>query len=178
MGHPQVNPAELKQWLDLAKSGDETAFSRIIELTQDHLFRFCFYVCGDRQRSEDLCQETYIKALTRLESVDDAHHFMGWLFRVAKNHFIDSTRSAASKAVSVDVTQLDSLSTNDDQDQVMVVRECMAQLSEEERMVIVLVDSEGHSYSEAAEIIGITEESLKSRLHRARKAFVKIFNKS
>lgn len=181
MGYPSVDLKSIEKWLPLAKKGDETALGMLIELTQSHLFRFSLYLCNDRQRAEDLCQEAYIKTLDRLESIEDPAKLLPWMFQVIKNQFIDYTRSAKSKESSFE-DEGDSSeiveSTTSSPDTTLTVRACLAKMSEDHRVVIILVDSEGHSYSEAAQMIGITEEALKSRLFRARKEFLEIFQKS
>ena len=181
MGHPSVDPHELKKWFDLAKDGDETGLSRLIDLTQDHLFRFCFYVCGNRTKTEDLCQEVFIKVLGNLDSIEDSTKFMPWLFRVAKNHFIDTVRSPKSKETSIETQEAKGgfIESVESSPQVALeVREALNQLSDEERAVILLVDSEGYSYAEGARILGISEEAFKSRTFRARKSFIEIYSKN
>lgn len=181
MGYPSVDLQSIEKWLVLAKKGDETALGMLIELTQGHLFRFSLYLCHDRQRAEDLCQDAYLKTLNRLDSIEEASKLLPWMFQVIKNQFIDYTRSAKSKETSFedegDSSEIVESSTSSP-DTTLAVRACLAKLTEDHRLVIVLVDSEGYSYSEAAQLIGITEEALKSRLFRARKEFLEIYQKS
>jgi RNA polymerase sigma-70 factor (ECF subfamily) len=61
--------------------------------------------------------------------------------------------------------------------QAAEIAEVLGKLEPEARIAILLVDMEGHSYTEAAEIIGISESALRSRLHRARQAFIGEYEK-
>ena len=176
MGHPSIDHASIAKWLPRAKQGDETALGMLIDLTQDHLFRFCMYLCNNPSQAEDLCQETFLKCLDRLESVQDEKGLLPWLFKIAKNQFIDFTRSARPKEEGLG--EQAEMAQNTESDVILTVRECLSRLTPEERIVLVLVDSEGCSYREAAQVVGITEEALKSRVFRARKAFLRLFEKS
>lgn len=180
MGHPVADTTEISKWFKRAQKGDETAISRLIDLTQTHLYRFCLYLTNDPQKAEDITQETLIKVLENLDSIEDPTKLMSWLFRAAKNRFIDGVRSPQAKEISTEgenETAFEPEPSQVDTDTVLGVRNALAALTEDERAVLVLIDSEGHTYEEAAQVIGITEEAVRSRLHRARKAFLKIFSK-
>ena len=179
MGTPSVDLKELTRWFKLAQKGDETALSKLIDLTQDHLYRFCVYLSNDTVLAEELSQDTLIKACENLKKIEDPSKFMSWMFTAARNRFIDLKRSPKAKEVSVegeDGTVHEPEPSQVETDTVLGVRYALAELSEDERTVLVLIDSEEYSYAEAAQIIGITEEAVRSRLHRARKALLKVFS--
>lgn len=174
---------DLSRYVQLAQKGDEQGFALLIDATQDSLFRFCFYLSGNRQLAEDLCQECFVRALEQIKSLKDPASFKGWLLRMAKNLFLDHVRSPRNRP-SDPVETLDEGAEQAQRTESMPVaelslqvRQALESLAPEERLSILLVDLEGQSYAEAAEVIGITEEALRSRLHRARKAFVKNFSR-
>jgi RNA polymerase sigma-70 factor (ECF subfamily) len=161
----------------LAQAGDEAGFTRLIEMTQHRLYRFCLYLCHNGPMAQDLCQEAYVRALEHITTLKEPSQFYSWLLKTAKNLFLDHAKSPRNKnSVALDDVNEAALgSRGEDRASVLAVRQALGAIRPEERMVILLVDMEGHSYKEAAEVIGITENALRSRLHRAREAFLKVY---
>jgi len=162
-----------------AKDGDENALSLLIERSQTRLYRFCLYLTGDPRLSEDLCQDTYVKVLEKLKSLRRAGDFHGWLYRTAKNLYIDQWRRARRH----EPLPLDSLEEHRDPpsermpDLVLEIRAALACLDLENQLLLLLIDQQGHSYKEAAEILGLSEAAVTSRIHRVRKAFLEAYKK-
>ncbi len=73
-----VDPGDLEKLVLQAQAGDQDAFSSLIEATQNRLFRFCVYLCGDRTLAEDICQETLLRAFSRLSSLTKTQSFLDW----------------------------------------------------------------------------------------------------
>src|SRR4051812_10104181 len=169
-----------------ARKGSPEALSTLVEAVQPRLFRFSFYLTGNRAKAEDLCQETLVKALSNIKKVKEPSKFISWLFKAAKNQFLDDVKAARNReSESLDTpdddgvsiaTHSDALKSDPQQEGLAAVHQALSKLDEEDRFVLLLVDMEEHSYQEAAEIIGITEAAVRSRLHRARKAFEEIFS--
>ena len=168
----------IKDIIDRAKVGDESAFKEIVVLYKDELFRFLVHLTRDQQVASEILQETFLKVLTKIDKVHNPEQFKSWLFRTAKNMFIDMTRKTARRpSVSMDqVGELEAESMDTDKEyRVQLLQRAIAELPEKERLIIVCVDLEQRSYKEASEIIGISESALKSRLFRARKSLKEIF---
>lgn len=159
--------------------GDQQAFGTLIGLTQHRLFKFCLYLCGDRVVAEDLCQEAYLRAYNRMDSLTKAESFLDWLFRIAKNLFIDHLRSGQSRESELDEEQLESLGAEtSDLSEILAVHKSLAQFETDDRYLLLLVDYEGRTYQEAAEMMGISEDAVRSRLFRLRQAFLEKWNKA
>ncbi|MBN8555535.1 MAG: RNA polymerase sigma factor [Deltaproteobacteria bacterium] len=158
-----------------AKAGDRSAFSELIDLYQTALFRFCFYLCRDQSRAEDLSQNTLIKAFEKIHKLQEAEKFRPWLFQIARHEFLDFVRSHKREEIRP-IADDEVVQTPHEQD--LEVREILAALDSDSQICLVLVDMEGYSYAEAAEIIGISEDALRSRLHRARKEFLDKYEKT
>ena len=172
------NNPPIKDIIDRAKAGDESAFKEIVVLYKDELFRFLVHLTRDQQVASEILQETFLKVLTKIDKVHNPEQFKSWLFRTAKNMFIDMTRKTARRpSVSMDqVGELEAESMDTDKEyRVQLLQRAIAELPEKERLIIVCVDLEQRSYKEASEIIGISESALKSRLFRARKSLKEIF---
>lgn len=182
---PDTREPDWAKLVTAAQKGDQAAISELVEAAQPRLYRFCFYLCGNRPKAEDLAQEAFVKTLSNLKKIKEPARFISWLFRATKNHFLDEAKAARNReSESIDApddeggsaqTRAEALKTEATQEGMAAVRQALSRLSQEDRFVLLLVDMEERSYQEAADIIGISEAAVRSRLHRARKAFEEIF---
>ncbi|WP_413288101.1 RNA polymerase sigma factor [Bdellovibrio sp. HCB337] len=168
---------EIVRLVAKVQGGDESARGPLIQLTQNRLYKFCLLLCHNKELAEDLCQETFIKAFRNIQTIQNPAVFYGWMCQVAKNLFIDHTRSASSKD-HVSDESLGDVAGRSDMDVVLSVQKVLSQFEPEDRFLLMLVELEGHSYKEAGEITGLTEDAVRSKLHRLRSLFIKKFNKS
>jgi RNA polymerase sigma-70 factor (ECF subfamily) len=138
------------------------------------LWSFCLRLTGnDRQRAEDIVQETMLRAWRHPESLDETRGSVrGWLFTVARHIFIDQVRSRRSHPEVV--TALPPERPGDDStDQLLltwVVAEALSTLSPDHRAVLVECYYRGRPVAEAAERLGVPPGTVKSRAHYALKA--------
>jgi RNA polymerase sigma-70 factor (ECF subfamily) len=169
-------PSDLVQ---AAMDGDQSALSLLIERTQPHLYRFCLYLTGDPRLSEDLCQDTYLKVLEKLKSLREPADFQGWLYRTAKNRYIDQWRRAKRReAAPLDqVRERQGAPAEPMPDLVLQIRSALACLDPESQVLLLLIDQQGCSYREACEILGISEAAVTSRIHRVRRSFWEAYEK-
>ncbi len=166
--------------IDNLMNGDTAAQGTLVELTQNRLYRFSLYLCGNRELAQDLCQDAYIKVFRSISTLKDPAAFMGWLFRIAKNVFLDRCDSQGRQQVGFKEDLAKSLEAElkeEDLDLAIGVRRVLETLEPEDRLLILSVDLEGLSYSEAAELIGVSEMAVRSRLHRLRDELIKKFKK-
>ena len=139
----------------------------------DRLFRAAWALCGSREDAEDLVQETYERVLRRPRLVrreDD----LGYLYRTLRNTYFNARR-AASRRPQV-AAQLDDVRTASARPEVQpeqaaetnLVFEAVAGLPQPLREALVAVDLLGLSYAEAGKALGVHENTIPSRLARAR----------
>lgn len=166
--------ADLEARVRAAQNGDEAALTSLIEETQTRLFRFLFLRGADSALASDLCQDTYLYAFEHLAELREPGAFMRWLFQIARHKFLDHRRSPRNQAYD-DAAALGTLFPQD-AELTTRIRQAMGRLEEPDREVVLLIDLEGYSYGEAAEIIGVSEAAVTSRLRRARASFNKYFN--
>jgi RNA polymerase sigma-70 factor (ECF subfamily) len=140
---------------------------------RDQLYRVAFSWCHDPALADDLVQETLAKALTKGHQLRDRERLEPWLFRVLSNCWKDYLR-ARREMQDIDDVVLASPDTPADnygeQQLVDRVRVGVAQLPLGQRQVLTLVDLEGFSYAEVAEVLQIPIGTVMSRLNRARTA--------
>lgn len=164
---------KLKILVPLALKKEAKAQAQIIELTQNRLFKFCMLLGNNRELAEDLCQEAYIKAFDQLHKLNAADTFYPWLCQIAKNLFFDFKRKQKEKLSEAEEIK-NTQTQNSDLDEIIQVQRVLAVLEPEDRYLLLLIDLEGLSYKETAEQLKISEEAVRSRLHRIRQEFLKI----
>ncbi len=149
---------------------DRQAFGQLVEAYQQPLRRFLLNLTlGNSALSDDLAQETIIKAYVGLRGFKGIASFSTWLYRIAYNVFYDNTRrqhfteDITSKAVQ------NKPSPRHDSDLQMDIHEALKILKEEERTCIILQMMEGQSIDQIAAITGMAEGTVKSHLSRGKK---------
>lgn len=157
--------------------GDRTAITELIESIQDELFKFCFYLTKDRTQAEDFCQQTLLNAIENISSLKDPLKFKSWVFQSARNLFLDSRKRYEERMTEPSKDEFNSVI--DEQASAteinLQIRRSLDELPDEDRLVLVLVDLNGMSYKEAAEIMNLSEASVTTRVFRARQLFIKKF---
>ena len=151
----------------------------------DRLFRAAWALSGSRDEAEDLVQETFARVLARPRVVRDGGD-LAYLLGALRNTFISRRRDAARRPIAARI-ELEMLSLPDprsgdnaplaaiEADEVLSV---VAALPDEFREALVAIDIAGLSYREAAELAGVGEGTITSRLFRARARVAKSFSGS
>jgi RNA polymerase sigma-70 factor (ECF subfamily) len=159
-----------RRTLARARRGDQHAFAALVRQHDDGLRALAYRLLGDRDRMDDALQEAYAKAFRALPRFREDAAVGTWLYRIAYNACIDELERTR------DVVPLDSIREQPDPrpslSDALSARSSLAhalgRLSAEDRAAVVLVDAEGFDYKAAAEILGVPEGTIGSRLNRAR----------
>lgn len=163
---------ELKTLVPLALENDQRAQAKIIDLTQNRLFKFCVLLGHNRELAEDLCQEAYIKAFANLKKLDTPESFYPWLCQIAKNLFFDHTRKQKEKLGDGEGDDEGS-STESNMEDIIQVQKVLKSFDPADRFMLLMIELEGMSYKETADQLKTTEDAVRSKLHRLRQEFVK-----
>ncbi|MBQ8672487.1 MAG: sigma-70 family RNA polymerase sigma factor [Bacteroides sp.] len=146
------------------------AFDRLVGKYQSSIRRFFLNLtCGDRLLSDDLAQETFIKAYTHIASFKNLSSFSTWLFRIAYNAFYDYLRSQ-KETEELDTSRIDARHYTEQQDigRQMDIYQALATLKDAERSCITLFYMEDCSIEKIAGIMGCPAGTVKSHLSRAK----------
>jgi len=162
-------------WVEQARKGDQGAFEMLYRSHRDRIYALCWRLCGgDAALAEDLLQEAFVRAWTKLHLFRGDSAFGTWLHRLAANVVL-SDRRIRLRRVRVE-TQMDEVVERTMQGASDVtagladdLERAIAALPERARTVLVLYDIEGYPHAEIAEITGMAEGSSKAQLHRARR---------
>lgn len=151
-----------------AQKGNRDSLVALVKRIHDRLYRFCLYLTGNIPLAQDLCQETYLKLLEKIDTLQDPDRVIVWLFRISRNQFLDYLRSPKSKPTGSLETLGSFAASGGDHSQLLLVSQALDQLSPEDRFLALLIYLEGQTYQEAAEIVGITEDAVRCRVYRMR----------
>ncbi len=161
-----------------AQAGDPEAFHYLFLRFAKPVLSFVYNLVGDRQRAEELTQETFIRAYRGLGSIRNAGQFSTWLFGIARNVVREAVRERYRHSPNVALDDPLALSVADGRpgaDEELAatelgrtIRRALSSLSEDFRTVFVLKVLHQLSYDEIASITGASVGKLKTDLHRAR----------
>ncbi len=164
---------ELKLISRCVLADDRRAFGELVEAYQPRLRRFFMNLTlGDEYLSDDLAQETFIKAYIELRSFRGMSRFGTWLFRIGYNEFYSYKRSEHA-TTNLDHAPERASSPVDSSEISMDVKVAMAQLSEIERTVVTLFYIDDMPVKQIATITGLNQSTLRSHLHRAKEKMAK-----
>ena len=171
----------------LARQGRETAFRDLIGRYQRPVFSLIFRLVRDRERAEDLSQDTFIKVLNALDRYDPAYKFSSWIFKIAHNTALDHLRKKEPETLSLEGSPHAETASEAEASMVTVagdeqspedytaqrelsgvLEQAIAKLRPEYKTAIVLCHLEGRAYEEIAEIMEVPLGTVKTYIHRAR----------
>ncbi len=178
-----MNDSE-KQLLERARAGDTAALEALLEHHQAQVYRFGMKMCRDPEDAKDILQETLIALARGVREFRATSSLSTWLYTVARNACVKKRRRskfAPQSELSLDeragVERAELVSSAPGPDDIVDGRDvqqallrAFERLEPSSREVLVLRDSEGLTAAEVAEVLGISVEAVKSRLHRARVA--------
>ena len=172
-------------------AGKPGAFDRFVDVFRSKVFQYSLMMCGHREDAEEVAQDALFKVFENFDQLREPEHIKSWVFRIARNACLMKRRKsvfAPTQELSLDdflpqfsgdgeqrrLEIADWSALPDDQalrgEMQRVLRQAIEELPENFRAVILLRDVEELSTGETAQILDITEENVKTRLHRARLA--------
>ncbi len=155
-------------------AGDAEAFGELFRRQSDRLWAVALRTCRDREDAADALQDAMISAFRRAETFRGTAKVSTWLHRIVVNACLDRLRHRKAKAtVPLPDAEAD-MGTPDRRDRIsehvtrMTVMAAVARLPDEQRLALTLVDLEGWSVDDAAQILGVPPGTVKSRCFRGR----------
>ncbi|MDR2982384.1 MAG: sigma-70 family RNA polymerase sigma factor [Puniceicoccales bacterium] len=176
--------------LERARAGDVAAFNQLVVLYQDRIFSKVFSLLRNRQDAEEITQDTFIRAQRGLVSFRGTASFSTWLYQIATNlarnrywYWWRRKRDASMSLDSpfgeeCDMTLSDVIAdgemtpaeTTVNNEFIDRVAECMSELKEAHREILVMRNVKNMAYEDIAENLGLSIGTVKSRIARAREA--------
>ncbi|MFN2432670.1 MAG: RNA polymerase sigma factor [Gemmatimonadota bacterium] len=166
-----------------ALAGSERAFRTLVERYQRGVLSLVARIVGNREDAEDVAQEAFVKAFTKLDTFDPAYKFSNWLFKIAHNTALDALRKRGSEPAPApsDDAEADPLEriadprapAPDESAELAEFRTdveaALGRLRPEYRAVVVLRHLEGRAYEDIADILELPLGTVKTFLFRARR---------
>ncbi|MBQ3046324.1 MAG: RNA polymerase sigma factor [Clostridia bacterium] len=178
----EVNKQRIAELVTRLQSGDDSAFKELYGLTNERAYFVALEFTKNKQDAEDILQESYMKALSRIKELDKPESFSSWLNQIVANKSKDFLKKKKPMLFNSDeeetnVTELlpdenTEFSPEDNLDQSELqktVMEVLDELSEEKRACVLMMYFEELSVGEIAETLEIPEGTVKTRLFSARK---------
>lgn len=188
---PYPQPVEDVQLARDLLAGNAGAFDRFVTLFRSKLFNYSFLVCRQREDAEEIAQETLLRVFQCLGQLKDPERLKAWVFRIARNACLMKRRKsvfAPDRELSLDEFMPKSSQENGHrkieiadwsalpEDRALkaelgrALDAAIGELPEIYKTVLLLRDVEDLTTEETAEVLDITTDTVKTRLHRARLA--------
>lgn len=190
---PSAHGTEARERFDEAfvvrlRRKDERAFSELVLAYEARVYRLAWRMLGSAGEAEDLSQEVFVQVWKSIDGFRGDSQLGTWLYRItinlAKNRALylsrrrreshsefETSEALGARELGSGVTVGETKRPDQEvaaRELERIVSECLTALDAEHREVLVLRDVENLSYEEVAEITGLVQGTLKSRLHRAR----------
>jgi len=171
-----------------AQAGDEAAFREIVEHYQSKVFSIIHGIVRQRNDVEDIAQQVFTKVFFSIRNFDFRSSLITWIYKITVNECFDYLRKKKVRKLVYEsdlsedeVRRVENTEPSVDRqpraDETLARRDyvmkLMTRVSEEERMLLMLKEVEGHSVEELAQITGMNENTIKVKLFRARQKLVK-----
>lgn len=164
-------------WILRAQRGDQRAFGDLVRAYQRPVYNLAYRMLGDARAAEDAAQEAFLRAYQHLREYQPGRKFANWLLSITSHYCIDQLRRRRATTLSLEGSHLPETLGNghpgpeyvvERQERDLVMQQMLAQLSPDHRAIVALRYWHELSYREIAQVVGISEGAVKSRLFRAR----------
>ena len=160
-------------------AGTVRALDELYRRYRGPVLNYLYQLSGSADTAEELGQETFIKACAGLASFRGDSSLATWLFRIARNTYLDSLRRPSPTRIDTDellaipdhTSYADPARSYAAAEQRGLIGLALAQLPERQRTILLLRDDEGLAYAEIADVLAISLAAVKINLFRARAAF-------
>ena len=173
------NATDISLVAQVVVSGNKKAFDELVRRYQSPVRRFFLnQTLGDSQLSDDLAQDTFIKAYTNIGSFRGLASFQTWLMRIAYNVFYDYTRKRQLAVSDWELAESQQPTANSQQPISIDIYSALALLKPDERTCITLQLIDGYDIAKIAEITQMKEGTVKSHLSRGKEKMANYLKKN
>ncbi len=168
------------------RGGNRSLFGVLIRRYQNRLYNYLYRFAHNREGSEDLVSETFVRAYFQLDKCRDPYKFSPWLFAIAHNLGINHWKKMSRERERVislenikyeiaDMGSLDAETAAANKEEHERVEKALSQLEEKYRFPLFLFYYEDFSYEEISEVLGIQLNTVKTHIFRAKKQLARKF---
>lgn len=157
------------------KNGDIDKMGLLYERYHHHLFRFLFNMTRQKELSEDMVQNVFLRMLKYPDGFMGFGEFKMWMYHIARNTLYDHFRKVKRTPVHTDVKEYEEKIEGEHhtdaqlekEQELRTLEKAMGKLSDENRELLILCRFQELKYNEIARILNTTEGAIKVRVHRA-----------
>ncbi|MFC7680930.1 RNA polymerase sigma factor [Paenibacillus sp. GCM10028914] len=151
--------------------GNSSAFESIIKRYENQIYKYCFFLLGNKQEAEDAVQETFIKAFFQLHTFRYDKSFSGWLYTIALNHCRTMLRKRANwKEVLLNLARWPMEHESSAEKEYLLQKSCLVEdykmLSEIEKTILILHTVERYTFVEISNILNIRTSTVRKKFER------------
>jgi RNA polymerase sigma factor (sigma-70 family) len=179
-----------------AREGDKNAQGKVVQLWYKRIYNFGYKFFFDHDLAMEVAQKTFISMHRNLENLQDMARFKSWLYTIAVNYCREELRKRKSqRSVSLNDLQSgdreesyrweESGARHENPERQMrhselsdLLQKCLLELSEEQREVVIMKEYEGLKFREIADVLNVSENTVKSRMYYGLDGLKKIFEKN
>jgi len=178
--------------VEIFNSGVRDAFVELVGRYQGRIVNFIYRALGDFERSEELAQESFLRAFRKADSFDSKYRFSTWLYTIARNLASNELRDRSRRPTPYGIEDEDWASAGmsmsewrgrpeGDPARILLNKEmkqalekALGRLSDEHRMALILKEYDGLTYGEIADILETSAGTVKSWVYRAKREIYRI----
>ena len=183
--------------IENAQQGDERSLNRLVSLWYKRIYNYSFKYVSEHDLAAEIAQKTFISMFRNVRKLKDPDSFKPWLYRIATNLCHEEARKQKrNKTISysgedADKTEQVVMHVQDSKERFYdpersyqqkelekALLEAMSEISEEHRSVVIMKEYEGFKFREIAEVIGVSENTVKTRLYAGLKNLKEILKKN
>ena len=167
---------QINQLVTQAQQGEQHAFSNIVKLYQQKVFRYCYAMLANQQDAEDLTQDTFIRAYKSLSHYSHEDNFVGWLLTIAHRLCLNKLKKNNRLYALLQKLYLEQSPTYTDEPESHhndYIFTLLNSLKPKHRAVVIFKVIHGFSYEEMSRILQDNPTKLRKQYERAKKALQK-----
>jgi len=168
-----------KKIIEASKTGDSRAQYKLYQLYSKAMYNVCMRMMNNREDAEDMLQESFTEAFLKLDTFRYEATFGAWLKKIMVNRCINNLKRRNPEISTVDdLTCYDQeeVQFKDNELDVKRILKALEKLPDGYRVVFSLYLLEGYDHGEISHIMGITESTSKTQLHRAKAKLKELLN--
>src|SRR5271165_1499312 len=197
--HPEVNPLEI-EWSQIVRrcmDGDSGAWAELVRTHHRRVYGLCYRFTGNPADAEDLTQDVFLKIFSNLASFDTGRGTLQvWITTMTRNLLVDNFRRTRNQRATSslddgwesteEMKPLDRLTASGpsphesaaQKELAKMVQNALARVSVELREAVILRDLQDMDYKEIAQVLGIPEGTVKSRISRGRAELARLLERN
>jgi len=169
--------------VEACKKGDQKAQFELYRLYNTAMYNTCLRIVGDSDDAEDVMQEAFLKAFTKLDSYRGEVSIGAWLKRIMINKALDFLRLKKEQLSLEDAGEVGEIADEPDNSADVVykaeaIKKAIYDLPEGYRIVLSLILLEGYDHEEVSGILNISNATSRTQFHRAKKKLIELLKRN